>query len=242
MAMGGLLHDCTGKSTLIDSTRNIQRFEAKFTRGGIINLHNYPVWDMQNPRAMMEVNHQHRFSLNVWAGIIGNHLVGPVVLPERLRRGISQLLAAVVYAEPIPDVQTLEQHIRAACYAIRMQPGISELVRQSPLRIASTSSFRQREFSKKVNYKCFMQPIEWDPATNPAQHLAISGMRQKNGIPNGINGGILNVSPTRFGGDHDSSTEGKHHEEEYQRTQGKNGEEENEELVLPILLLLLFQA
>ncbi|KAJ4441026.1 hypothetical protein ANN_10875 [Periplaneta americana] len=35
-------------------------------------------------------------------------------------------LKACVYAEPIPDVQTLEQHIRAACDAIWMQPGIFE--------------------------------------------------------------------------------------------------------------------
>ncbi|KAJ4446375.1 hypothetical protein ANN_13071 [Periplaneta americana] len=33
--------------------------EITFTRGGIINLNNNHVWDMQNPRAMMEVNHQH---------------------------------------------------------------------------------------------------------------------------------------------------------------------------------------
>ncbi|PSN39195.1 hypothetical protein C0J52_17876, partial [Blattella germanica] len=35
---------------------------------------------------------------------------------------------------PIPDVQTLEQHIRAACDAIRIEPGIFERVRQSLLR------------------------------------------------------------------------------------------------------------
>ena len=182
--------------------------EATFTRGGIINLHNNHIWDLQNPHAMVEVNNQHRFSLNVWAGIIGDRLVGPVILPERLtgeaylnflqvtlpplledvpcavrmvmwllhdgapahfritvRRHLNTIfpgrwigrggpipwpprspdlnpidfylwghLKGIVYSEPIPDVQTLEQHIRAACDAIRIEPGIFERVRQSLLR------------------------------------------------------------------------------------------------------------
>jgi hypothetical protein len=28
------------------------------------------------------MRHQHRFSINVWAGIEGDHLLGPHVLPE----------------------------------------------------------------------------------------------------------------------------------------------------------------
>ncbi|KAJ4443260.1 hypothetical protein ANN_04928 [Periplaneta americana] len=167
------------------STRQMAR-QCGFTKGGIINLHNNPVWDMRNPHAMVEVNHQHWFSLNVWAGIIGDHHVGPVVLPRcltgeaylnflrvtlpplledvpcavrmvmwllhdgapahfhiTLRRHLNNIfpdfylwrhLKAVVYAEPIPDVQTLEQHIRAACDTIRMQPGIFEHVQQSLLQ------------------------------------------------------------------------------------------------------------
>jgi hypothetical protein len=30
------------------------------------------------------MNHQHRFSVNVWEGIIGNRLIGPVIIPDRL--------------------------------------------------------------------------------------------------------------------------------------------------------------
>jgi hypothetical protein len=30
------------------------------------------------------MNHQRRFSVNVWAGIIGNRLIGPVIIPDRV--------------------------------------------------------------------------------------------------------------------------------------------------------------
>jgi hypothetical protein len=32
----------------------------------------------------MASRHQHRFSINVWVGIVGDQLLGPVVLPNRL--------------------------------------------------------------------------------------------------------------------------------------------------------------
>lgn len=51
--------------------------EAGFTREGIINFHNTHQWAYDNPHAIVESRHQRRFSLNVWAGIVGDHLVGP---------------------------------------------------------------------------------------------------------------------------------------------------------------------
>jgi hypothetical protein len=36
-------------------------------------------------KCFFEASHQHRFSLNVWAGIVDNHLIGPHILPNRLR-------------------------------------------------------------------------------------------------------------------------------------------------------------
>ncbi|KAJ4442849.1 hypothetical protein ANN_04442 [Periplaneta americana] len=58
--------------------------EAQFTRDGIINFHNQHVWAYENPRATVPSHHQVRFSLNMWAGIIGDRLVGPHVLVNRL--------------------------------------------------------------------------------------------------------------------------------------------------------------
>ncbi|KAJ4449147.1 hypothetical protein ANN_00542 [Periplaneta americana] len=54
--------------------------EAQFTRDGITNFHNQHVWAYENLRATVPSHHQVRFSLNMWAGIIGDRLVGPHVL------------------------------------------------------------------------------------------------------------------------------------------------------------------
>lgn len=58
--------------------------EAQFTRDGINNFHNQHNWAINNPHGIVEANNQHRFSLNVWAGIIGEFFFGPVFLPPRL--------------------------------------------------------------------------------------------------------------------------------------------------------------
>ncbi|KAJ4437983.1 hypothetical protein ANN_13922 [Periplaneta americana] len=58
--------------------------EAQFTRDGITNFHTQHVWAYENPRATVPSHHQVRISLNMWAGIIGDRLVGPHVLVNRL--------------------------------------------------------------------------------------------------------------------------------------------------------------
>ncbi|KAJ4426512.1 hypothetical protein ANN_27326 [Periplaneta americana] len=58
--------------------------EAQFTRDGITNFHSQHVWAYENPRATVPSHHQVRFSLNMWAGIIGDLLVGRHVLVNRL--------------------------------------------------------------------------------------------------------------------------------------------------------------
>ena len=58
--------------------------EANFTRDGINNFHNQHLWSPENPHAIVEGQHQRRFSCNVWGGIFGDFLLGPVFLPNRL--------------------------------------------------------------------------------------------------------------------------------------------------------------
>lgn len=58
--------------------------EAGFTRNGIFNFHNNHMWTDENPHATVQKAHQQQFSLNVWAGIIDGHLIGPVFMPQRL--------------------------------------------------------------------------------------------------------------------------------------------------------------
>lgn len=58
--------------------------EASFSRDAIINFHNNHIWAEDNPNAIIENHSQVQFSLNIWVGIIGDHLVGPCILPQRL--------------------------------------------------------------------------------------------------------------------------------------------------------------
>ncbi|KAJ8957202.1 hypothetical protein NQ318_007764 [Aromia moschata] len=78
---------------LLDQQRNNVNFisnilftdEASFTKKCITNLHNADVWADENPHATVVSHYQHQFqSINIWAEIIGNFLIGPLVLPERL--------------------------------------------------------------------------------------------------------------------------------------------------------------
>jgi hypothetical protein len=58
--------------------------EACFTREGVFNVHNSHVWARDNTHAIRERGYQVRFSVRVWAGIVGYIVVGPYLLPERL--------------------------------------------------------------------------------------------------------------------------------------------------------------
>ncbi|RZC36242.1 hypothetical protein BDFB_010604, partial [Asbolus verrucosus] len=58
--------------------------ECCFTRNGILHFHNTHHWAEVNPHIIHQSHFQHRFSINVWVGIIVSHLVGTFVLPARL--------------------------------------------------------------------------------------------------------------------------------------------------------------
>ena len=58
--------------------------ECTFTRNGILNLHNMHVWEDENPCAQVFQSHQHRFSINVRAGIIADHIIGPNILTREI--------------------------------------------------------------------------------------------------------------------------------------------------------------
>lgn len=55
--------------------------EATFQSDGIINRHNSHYWSAVNPHWMEEIDHQHRWSVTVWCGILNGNLVGPYFFP-----------------------------------------------------------------------------------------------------------------------------------------------------------------
>lgn len=74
---------------LLDQEPNLLRKvlwtdEACFTRDGFFNMHNSHYWSVENPHVVRERGYQHRFAVNVWAGILGEHQIGPLILPHRL--------------------------------------------------------------------------------------------------------------------------------------------------------------
>ncbi|KAJ4428563.1 hypothetical protein ANN_24607 [Periplaneta americana] len=43
-------------------------------RDGVVNFRNQHVWADENPHAVEETRHQHRFSINLRAGVLGDRL------------------------------------------------------------------------------------------------------------------------------------------------------------------------
>ena len=58
--------------------------ESHFNQTGIFNYQNHHLWKPANPKATVTRSKQRRFSINVWCGIVGDHLIGPHVLPNKL--------------------------------------------------------------------------------------------------------------------------------------------------------------
>ncbi|KAJ8915300.1 hypothetical protein NQ315_014808, partial [Exocentrus adspersus] len=58
--------------------------ESSFANTGRNNRHNYHHYADQNPRLMRQDDHQHRFKVNVWAGICGEYVIGPHFLEGNL--------------------------------------------------------------------------------------------------------------------------------------------------------------
>ena len=60
-----------------------------FNRDGLFNLHNSLVCASSNPHATSQHAFQEQFSVNIWAGIVNDYLIGPYSLPHRLNRNFS---------------------------------------------------------------------------------------------------------------------------------------------------------
>lgn len=66
------------------SSRVLFSDESLFTQEGIFNVHNMHFWSEENPRVTRLRNFQTRWKINVWTGIMGTEILGPVILPDIL--------------------------------------------------------------------------------------------------------------------------------------------------------------
>ncbi|GBM11271.1 hypothetical protein AVEN_267832-1 [Araneus ventricosus] len=83
--------------------------EASFTREGIVNTHNAHMWAMDNPHASVLWKSQQRFSVNVWAVILGDYLLGPYLLPELLNEARYLVFLQHVLAELLQSMPATVQ-------------------------------------------------------------------------------------------------------------------------------------
>lgn len=58
--------------------------ECTFHNNGTVNRHNFHYYSDSNPHQFGIIHNQHRWSVNVWGGIIGQHLIGPYFFEEHL--------------------------------------------------------------------------------------------------------------------------------------------------------------
>lgn len=85
---------CVMSTWILRKTRDNPEFpktilwmdEAQFTRDGIVNCRNLHKWcpKGENPKLKRASTYQVKFSLNVWAALIDNILIGPIILPRTL--------------------------------------------------------------------------------------------------------------------------------------------------------------
>ena len=110
--------------------------ESTFGRGGLFNVHNMHQWAARNPHATRTDSYQHRFSVNVWAGVLNTVILGPVFLGRLNGARYVQLLQSELedMLEDIPLVHLRDlyfQHdgapahfdVRARTYLNRTYPG-----------------------------------------------------------------------------------------------------------------------
>lgn len=86
--------------------------ESSFNQDGIFNTKNSHVWAPENPHETVISSKQHRFSVNVWAGVLGNNLIGPYILPNRLNSPtylvfLRNILPELLENVPLADLQNM---------------------------------------------------------------------------------------------------------------------------------------
>lgn len=72
--------------------------ESTFSNRGMFNMKNSHYWSRENPMLFRPCNPQRRFSVNVWCGLIGSRIVGPIFYQGALtgERYVEMLTATLV--------------------------------------------------------------------------------------------------------------------------------------------------
>lgn len=86
--------------------------EASFTREGVFNSRNSHFWSDENLYVTVTRSNQRKFSVNMWAGIINDYLIGPYILPPRLTGRIYSIFLEEVLPGLLEDIPLdIRQHL-----------------------------------------------------------------------------------------------------------------------------------
>lgn len=93
--------------------------ECSFSLCGTVNKQNVRYWSDTNPRIIREEHTQYPQKVNVWAGILGDHIIGPLFIEgnltgqlylQMLQNEITPLIDEVVGANPLEfDMEVIFQ-------------------------------------------------------------------------------------------------------------------------------------
>ncbi|EZA51141.1 hypothetical protein X777_10433 [Ooceraea biroi] len=80
--------------------------ECTFQNNGNVNRHNSHYWVTENPHWMQQAHTQVRWSVNVWAGILGDNIIGPYFIDGNVngneyRRFLNNELVALLDNVPL---------------------------------------------------------------------------------------------------------------------------------------------
>jgi hypothetical protein len=82
--------------------------KVSFTCEGVLNVHNSHLWARDNPHAICKRGYQVCFSVSVLAGIVGDIVVGPYLLPaQQYRDFLETVLPGLLEDVPLAVRQRL---------------------------------------------------------------------------------------------------------------------------------------
>lgn len=92
--------------------------ETTFTNSGMFNRKNKHFYAVANPHLFQETKPQIRYSINLWCGIIGNHIIGPKFI-ERNLNGVTyvNLLTEALEEMPLAALRNIEWLMQDGCAA-----------------------------------------------------------------------------------------------------------------------------
>lgn len=96
-----------------------------FTNNGMWNRWNSHYWCSENPNQTQETGFHLRWKHNVWAGIVGNQILGPVFLPPRMDGSAYLALIDGFLSNTLDDMplaqlrETWHQHDGAPPHVVR---------------------------------------------------------------------------------------------------------------------------